>query len=376
MTNSGIYLASQAYRIQVEDTPAAREQAAKAFHSLELVFEMGVEAGKPGWMNKPYGFRPSTQTSADQYCDACWGLFAYHAVAPSDHKRKIEQMIVAFADYWRSVDYVLHYFEHSYSFRGDSSGNATMLAINALAHYFTGNPVYKREAETLRDDQNWMDQSAAGMWLDRIAKQERDGDHVQAFGSDAFTFATPLLKPGEVLFWEAAIGCKFIAVATEIIHQVQPDLLGDRLPAILKQWWDQGRFGTGDDMLPYYWFAADFRQGTWRPLPSTTPVPRDEWAFGDPFFANTSQVRWCEPLARSLITSVIACDLAPAIAVAAQQEAQRIMNAIDETRLHWIVDPDGRQLLPETRYYGECLSSEMPSSFLAGYLRGRLEGLW
>lgn len=53
ITNSGIYLASQSYRIQVEDSPAAREQAAKAFRSLETIFEMGVDAGKPGWMNKP-----------------------------------------------------------------------------------------------------------------------------------------------------------------------------------------------------------------------------------------------------------------------------------------------------------------------------------
>lgn len=78
ITHAGIYLAAQAYRIQIEDTPEARAQAARAFCSLELVFEMGVKEGKPGWMCKPYGFRPSDQTSPDQYLDACWGLYAYY----------------------------------------------------------------------------------------------------------------------------------------------------------------------------------------------------------------------------------------------------------------------------------------------------------
>ena len=110
ITTSGIYLASQAYRVQVEDTPAAREQAAKAFRSLELIYEMGAKAGQPGWMCKPYGFRPSNQTSPDQYLDACWGLYAYHAVAPAEHRRKIVEMLTAFANYWRSVDYTLTYF--------------------------------------------------------------------------------------------------------------------------------------------------------------------------------------------------------------------------------------------------------------------------
>jgi len=41
-----------------------------------------------------------------------------------------------------------------------------------------------------------------------------------------------------------------------------------------------------------------------------------------------------------------------------------------------MVDPDGKQLPPEIRYYGQCLSSEMGVSFLAAYWRGRKDGLW
>ena len=47
--------------------------------------------------------------------------------------------------------------------------------------------------------------------------------------------------PGEVLFWESAILCKFVAVAAEMLYEIQPDLLGGRLSGILEQWWHQGQ---------------------------------------------------------------------------------------------------------------------------------------
>ncbi|MBM3264040.1 MAG: hypothetical protein FJY97_11530 [candidate division Zixibacteria bacterium] len=64
---------------------------------------------------------------------------------------------------------------------------------------------------------------------------------MEAFGSATFPWVTPLLMPGEVLFWESAILCKFVAVAAEMLYEIQPDLLGGRLSGILEQWWHQGQ---------------------------------------------------------------------------------------------------------------------------------------
>lgn len=375
ITHSGIYLASQAYRIQVEDTPDAREQAVRAFRSLELIYEMGVKEGKPGWMCKPYGFRPSNQTSPDQYLDACWGLYAYHKVAPADHRRKIEEMVTAFADYWRRADYKISYFGNAWSIDNGGYGNATLVLINALAHRYTGRQAYLDEARRLLGRADWLTGTAVTKWRARLEEERRNG-RLTPHNESPIPFATPLLKPGEVFFWESAILCKYVAVAAEILQETHPELIGGRLPAILGQWWEQGNYGTGDDLLPYYWFAADFLNGTWRPLPSTPMLPREKWAFGDPFFGCISQVRWNEPLARSIVTSVIACRHAPAVAERARELARRIIGALDETRLHWMVDPDGQQLPPEIRYYGQCLSSEMGASFLAAYWRGCRDGLW
>lgn len=377
ITTSGIYLASQAYRVQVEGTPQAREQAEKAFHSLEIIFEMGVDCGKPGWMCKPYGFRPSSQTSPDQYSDACWGLYAYHAVAPAAHQRRIEEMIAAFADYWRGAGYGLDYFGGAWSLRNDRGyGNATMLLINALAYHFTGNPAYLREAEWFRDHQHWMTRSDAVALREKIEADERETGAAHPIGNQHAPFATALLEPGEALFWETAGLCKFVANAAEIVHEVQPNLIEGSLPLILEQWWEQGQYGMGPDLLPWYWFAADVRRGTWRPLPTTNSAPREQWGFGDPFMSRVSGVRWCEPLARLMVTSVIASAHAPEIAGAATQQARVILDAIDEKRLHWMIDPDGEQLPPEISYFGQCLSSEVPASSLAAFWRGRRDGLW
>jgi hypothetical protein len=59
-----------------------------------------------------------------------------------------------------------------------------------------------------------------------------------------------------------------------------------------------------------------------------------------------------------------------------QEVGGRMLASVDETRLHWLVDLDGQQLLPEISYYGQCLSSEMPGSFLAAYWKGRRDELW
>ncbi len=377
ITHAGIYLAAQAYRIQVEDTPEARAQAARAFRSLELIFAMGVKEDKPGWMCKPYGFRPSDQTSPDQYLDACWGLYAYYAVAPADHRRKIEEMVAAFADYWRSVDYTLTYFGHVWNFGAwGGYGNAKLILVNALAHHFTGRQVYLDEARKFLDRADWTTGSSVTGWRCRLERERREGGLQAHNETPVGGWATPLLKPGEVLFWETAIHCKFVVVAAEILQETHPELIGGRLPSIMEMWWEQGCYGTGDDMLPYYWFAADFLKGTWRPLPNTPMLPPESWAFGDPFMGSINQVRWAEPLARSIVTSVIACRHAPGVAERAGAMVRRIIETLDETRLHWMVDPDGKQLPPEIAYYGQSLSSEMGASFLAAYWRGRKDGLW
>ena len=116
-----------------------------------------------------------------------------------------------------------------------------------------------------------------------------------------------------------------------------------------------------ENFLGYYWFAVDLVNDTWRPLPRTKLLPKEQWLFGDPFTSYLSEARWNEPLCRFMIASVIAAQHNPDQKI--EPVARRMVGRVDATHLHWIVDLDGKQLLPQLSYYGQCLSSEAPGSF-------------
>lgn len=378
ITVSGQYMVAQTYRFLVTKSPEARQQARQAFRSLDLIYRMGEDAKKPGWLNKPYGFRPSNQTVPDQYLDACWGLFTYRQIAEPAERIRVDQMLIGFADYWRSVDYVLTYFGSSWDLKPETdSYNAIFAMINALAYHCSRDPVHLREFERFMEMATWRRQTRIDGLREQVRRQIREHGkpEVIPYGF-AFGIAKDLLRPGEFLCLETTVHNKFVAVAAALIDQVMPSALAGRLPQILAMWWREWRYGIGQDFLPYYWFAVDLTNDAWRPLPSTPLLPRGQWPFGDPFAAYVSQVRWNDPLARFMVTSVLAVEHKAENAESARTVGRQMLEAIDEQRLHWLLDPDGRQLVPEIRYYGQCLSSEVPSSFLTAYWRGRHLRCW
>jgi hypothetical protein len=378
ITQSGVYLASQAYRYKATKSPKALAQARRAFESLDLIYRMGEKDGKPGWMGKPYGFRPSVQTSGDQYLHASWGLFTYHGIAPAPHRKRIEEMVIGFADYWRNADYVLSYFGNSWDQKGETdSYNAIYAAINAVAYHFSRSPVHLGEFEKLMGRETWTKGTRIGGLRDSFHSKMKETGKAEVIPYSAcFSLVKDLLKPGEFLCWETTIHSQFVVLAADVISQVMPDVLHDKMESISTMWWREWKYGIGSDFMPYYWFAVNLLTDTWRPLPSTKLLPKDKWLFGDPFSSYISQVRWMDPLARFMVVSAIAGKHAPGIAKEAKSVAQGMMASLDWKRLHWLFDPDGEQLIPEISYYGECLSSEVPASFLAAYWRGRCDGLW
>lgn len=378
ITVSGQYMVAQTCRFLVTKSPEARQQARRAFRSLDLIYRMGEDAKKPGWLNKPYGFRPSNQTVPDQYLDACWGLFTYRQIAEPAERKRVDQMLIGFADYWRSVDYVLTYFGSSWDLKPETdSYNAIYAMINALAYHCSHDPVHLREFERFMATATWTRQTRIDGLREQVRRriQEHGKPEVIPYGF-AFGIAKDLLRPGEFLCLETTVHNKFVAVAAGLIDQVMPSSLAGRLPQILAMWWREWRYGIGQDFLPYYWFAVDLTNDTWRPLPSTALLPRGQWPFGDPFAAYVSRVRWNDPLARFMVTSVLAVEHKAENAASARTVGRQMLEAIDEQRLHWLLDPDGLQLVPEIRYYGQCLSSEVPSSFLTAYWKGRHLRCW
>lgn len=370
ITTSGIYLASQCYRYMVTKDPAAMVQAGKAFQSLNLIYQFGEEDGRPGWMGKPYGFRLSDQTSGDQYLDAVWGLYTYMPLAPDEHRVRIKEMLIGFADYWRSIDYKIVYINSLWDNKNETRAyNLIFLSINLIAYSLSNDPIHLREAEYFMNHGKWHMETNVDAW-----KREYKNGQKVVWKFDKLVEGH--LHQEEHLCWESTIHAKFVAIAAEIISSIEPSWMKDRLEPTLINWWKTWNLGIEEDLLPYYFFIVDVNKGTWRPAPRTKVLPKEDRPLGHPFLSYTSQVRWMEPLCRFMFTSVLGAKHALPIKENAQGLALRIMESVDETRMRWMHDPDGEQVIRELSYMTNVLSSEMPATYLATYWRGRLEQLW
>ncbi len=371
ITTSGIYLAAQTYRYLATDDEAAMEQALKAFRSLDLIYRLGEEDGRAGWMGKPYGFRLSDQTSGDQYLDATWGLFTFLQIAPAAEAKRARQMLIGFADYWRKIDYTIFYLKVTWSNKHEEHAyNAIFMAINWIAFHLTGDPVYRAEAARFQEIARWQSETGVGAWKRKIHTGEIVDWEFNRLVED-------YLGPNEFLCWETTIHSKFTAIAAEILNQLAPEVLPDPdLTTTLETWWKTWSIGMGEDLLPYYYFIVNVQKDSWRPAPRTERLPRDQWLLGQPGLSYTSQKRWMEPLCRFLITSVITAEHSDHLRQPAIALAKDIMEKVDEVRIKWQHDPDGKQIVPECGDVKEVLSSEMPASYLAAFWRGRGQGFW
>ena len=83
-----------------------------------------------------------------------------------------------------------------------------------------------------------------------------------------------------------------------------------------------------------------------------------------------------EPLSRFMVTSVITAEYSTSMADPAIDLAKRMLEKVDDVRIKWQHDPDGKQIIPEHGDVKEVLSSEMPASYLATFWRGRKQGYW
>lgn len=370
ITTSGIYLAAQTYRYRATGEEDALEQAGKAFRSLELIYAFGERDGRPGWMGKPFGFRLSDQTSGDQYLDAIWGLYTYLSIAPGHHQSRIKEMLVGFADYWRSIDYKIVYINTFWDNKNETRAyNMIFLTMNTIAYSLTNDPIYRHEAQYFMNHGHWHLETNVDVWKRKYAT----GQQI-AWKFDKLVEGH--LNPGEHLCWESTIHAKFVAVGAEILSGLQPSWMADRLEPTLTKWWATWDQGIQDDLLPYYYFIVDVTEGTWRPAPLTERLPKETRPLGHPFISYASRIRWMEPLCRFMFASVVTATHANGVSDPARKLAVRLLESVNDIRMRWMYDPDGKQLIPELSYMDNVLSSEMPATYLATYWRGRLEKFW
>jgi len=391
ITTSGLYLASQCYRYEATGDKDALEEAAKAFNSVCSIYALhsGVVFENPGYpphfigrdatgfMSKPFGFRLSSQTSGDQYLHVTWGLLKYHGHAEPAAKKKIETMIISFADFWKRVDYRLGYFGVDWSMAGDTgSYNAIMCMLQAAAYHFTS-------------DRKYLDEAAK--WYGRAEWKNPEANLIWTGGQEDFyrEMVTPPIAQDESLWWEGPIHIQFVMVSAYYIN-IFTDLIKDDestdMNRLARNWFNLWPVSVplegGDAYAPYYYFLIK-RDGSmkWRPTGRTETLPEEQWLFNDPAFSRLSEFRWNEPLSRFVTAAAL---MHPFMDEDGKRKTKEIvlgiLNALDGLRLHWIYDfgnvnePSTRELHPGIHYLYNYLSSEAPSAYMIAYWLAKENG--
>jgi hypothetical protein len=373
ITASGSHLAAQSIRYQVTGEKAALEAARVAYRSLRIVYQLGVEAGEPGFMGKPFHFEYSAHTTGDQYLHMLWGLWTFHSVASAEEQTEIRDMLIAVADYQIKVDYTI--FNRSggeWNNRLDSSDyNAIMAALVAAAYKLSGHRKYREAYEFVVRTGRWQTHRR----IDSIIEQFQDGTY-KAKPWDRIAGAR--VADGEFAHWEQIQHCQFTAISAAIIHECVPDLFTqDDLRRVLTLWWSDQPMGFDTEQWNYlYWFLVSSKDRSWRPVELTPRLPRDQWLGGHPMLSFASKWVYGDCHARFQWTAMVVARHCPEKREEAVGFAAETLKRLQPRHLLWISDPDGKQIPPEVNYFSRFLSSEMPEAVIASYWEGRRLELW
>lgn len=361
---SGLFLLSQCLRYQATGEPEALQYARKAFRSLDAIYRLSEARDRSGFMCKPYDWKASEETSIDQYTGVMIGLWEYLSLADRNSRQRIAHMLATMADWWRKQDYQIVYFER----RSDLLPyHAPRLAcLNAMAYRATGNERYSRECDRLL--------GLCGAWATTF-----DNQRLKILKSDPTT-----LKQDDDFFGYDPNRGRFKYQCREVPAEIYLGLAcadwflrndSQRSPLlkhVVARYWRQMQFGLRDDLLTLYGMEVDLEREIWQAIHTElTPERRDKALAGCVITSYYSEVCWGDFASRIPDASIIAHHHAPEFSPGALDLAAKMLKRLDNRRLHWMIDPDNRQLVPELDWTKHVLSSDVPVLTVLTYWRAK-----
>jgi hypothetical protein len=138
-----------------------------------------------------------------------------------------------------------------------------------------------------------------------------------------------------------------------------------------------GQFGLRDDLLALLTIQVDLERDTWHPIPNhdlgASRVP--DKTINANLHSHLGQLCRGDFAGRVPDMAIIAHLHAPDYCPGALLLAKRMLQRLDNQRLHWYIDPDGKQV-PQTRSWTlDLLSSDVPSFTCLSYWRARAAGI-
>lgn len=158
---SGSYLVALSLKYNATRDPQVCERARRTVEAITTLWNnaappAGNGGGGRGWFPKPYGgirqVAGIEECSADQYVDVTLGLHAYHrTMADADEKKRIEDIVISFSDWWHDHDHSGVYFGRPIWWKRldwHPMAAAGFLYIHALADSWRPGPKSKHSFDT------------------------------------------------------------------------------------------------------------------------------------------------------------------------------------------------------------------------------------
>jgi hypothetical protein len=356
-STSGLFLWSQALRYLATGEEEAIEFARKAFASLETIFEISGKHDKPGLFGKPWGWKASNGTSPDQYICIMHGLWAFRKIASHQERKRIDRMLPLMADWWRTRNYTLIYFKIEWPILPHHA--PAMACLHDMAYRVTGDRTYLDECQRLL--------TIAEGWPTWIDRNRQEMIHPKGFPVENNGVRWPKNYEGmeydparqPYLLHMVEVGEIWLTGACADYFMREGSALTPILRHAISRHYRYSQFGLREDLLTLMTIQVDLERDTWHPIPKSSIK---EMCWGD-FASRVPDL--------ALIGHLHAPDYCPGALLL----AKRMLERLDNERLHWYVDPDGQQVPSDRRWTLDLLSSDVPSFTCLAYWRARLAGI-
>lgn len=372
-STSGLFLWSQALRYQATGEDEAMRYAQKAFNSLDLIFKLSEAKGIEGFVCKPWGGRASTGTSPDQFICVMNGLWEYRKIAPHAHRKRIDALLPRMADWWRTRDYIIVFGGVTWPILPHHC--PAMACLHAMAYRATGDFRYLDESERLL--------ATAGAWPTWIERNRRELTHNTGFPIEKKGVRWPEKYYGleydparrEYLLFQFENGEIWLTMACADWFMREEPRLAPIVRQAIGRHLKYIQFGMRQDHLTVMTLQTDLERDQWHPVP--WPRERFESDVVEDEYADVlgGEVCWGDFASRIPDAAIIGQQHAPEFCPGALKLARTMLGKLDGQRLHWIIDPDGKQVKPKHRGILNLLSSDAPSFTLLAYWRAKNAGI-
>lgn len=356
---AGNYLSALCHRARVEPGAETNARIERVLHCLRQVYDMSARVKEPGWLCKPYGGKPSNESTNDQYGGAIGGLRELARLPVHPLAAEARRLAVSLCDFWLRHDYDCpSYGRPAARWMGPNQWGLVSMAFIRVAYQLTGDDKYARETE-------------------RACREEKCDQAEPRSGS---FLKNPFPDRPNIGVRKLAAYHHLVAEYLDALCDAWPERR-EHWQQLLREFWNKDiNMGLDDDGLLFGCYEVDLTTNQWRPVASTG------YLFVDGATRETVQFlhhHWIGGFKAGSITCQVASSAVkvgrcvPALREECRAVAHKVLTAMDETKMTFVIDPTGKEASPEAGHvHRKMFDGRGPAQWLRAYWQGRELGWW